>query len=65
MTQITQPEPAERILDKRYEDFLNELDAKFDRIDAKLDKIIRITLAACALAWIDAALIFALLIIRW
>lgn len=65
MTQMIQPELAERVIDKRYEDFLNELDAKFDRLDAKFDKILRLALATCALAWLDAALIFALLIIRW
>ena len=44
---------------------LEELDAKLDRLDAKLDKILYLAVAVCALAWIDAALIFALLIIRW
>ena len=44
---------------------LEELDAKLGRLDAKLDKILYLAVAVCALAWIDAALIFALLIIRW
>lgn len=44
---------------------LEELDAKLGRLDAKLDKILYLAIAVCALAWIDAALIFALLIIRW
>ncbi len=44
---------------------LEDLDAKLDRLDAKLDKILYLAVAVCALAWINAALIFALLIIRW
>ena len=44
---------------------LEELDAKLGRLDAKLDKILCLAIAVCALAWINAALIFALLIIRW
>lgn len=43
---------------------LEELDAKLDRLDAKLDKILYLAVAVCALAWINAALIFALLFIR-
>ena len=44
---------------------LEELDAKLGRLDAKLDKILCLASAVCALAWINAAPIFALLIIRW
>ena len=44
---------------------LEELDAKLGRLDAKLDKILYLAVAVCALAWINAALVFALLIIRW
>lgn len=44
---------------------LTRLDRLDSKLDAKLNKILRITIAVCALAWINAALIFALLIIRW
>lgn len=44
---------------------LRRLDRLDRKLDAKLDKILYLAIAVCALAWIDAALIFALLIIRW
>lgn len=44
---------------------LDRLDTKLDRLDAKLAKILRLAIAVCALVWIDAALVVALLIIRW
>lgn len=44
---------------------LRRLDRLDRKLDAKLDKILYLAVAVCALAWINAALIFALLIIRW
>ncbi len=44
---------------------LRRLDRLDRKLDAKLNKILYLAIAVCALAWINAALIFALLIIRW
>ena len=44
---------------------LRRLDRLDSKLDAKFDRTLYLLIAVCALAWINAALIIALLIIRW